>query len=70
MHRCSFRSCGVHGNTVRLEIRGRTDHALFEVRPDTNGNHVLRDLFTEAHPRIKSVRHDVGETVIVDDLDR
>ena len=57
------------GHAMPREVRWRADYALIEIRPDAHRNHVLRDLFTKANSRIESLRDNVSETVVVDDLD-
>jgi len=42
---------------------------LSEIRPSTNGDYVFGDLFAEAHAGVEMLGHDVGQAVVVDDLD-
>ena len=51
------------------EVGRRADKSLMEVRPDPQGgDHVLGDLFTEPCARVVPLRYNVGQAVVVYDL--
>ena len=52
-----------------FEAGRRTEDRHAEVRPDAHGDHVLRHLLAQAHARIIALGHDVGQTIVADDLD-
>ena len=62
------RSWGLSGRGRFLEVGRRADHGHAQVGSNAHGDHVLRDLLAETHPRVETLRHDVGEGVVDRDL--
>jgi hypothetical protein len=52
-----------------IKIRWRADQSHRHIRPDPHRNHVLGDLFVKADARVVTLADNVGQAVIVDDLD-
>ena len=50
------------------EVGGRADEHLSEVRPNAQGDHILGDLFTQAHACVEAFGDNIGQAVVVDDL--
>ena len=63
------RSCGVRGWRITLEVLGRADDRHSHLRSDPDGDHILGDLFAHADAGIVSLRDDVRQPVVDDDLD-
>jgi hypothetical protein len=51
------------------EVGRRTDERHPEIRPDANSDHVLVHLLAKAHAGIVALGHDVGQAVVIGDLD-
>ncbi len=51
------------------EIRGSADHRHARIGPDAHGDHVLRHLLAVPHAGIETLRDDIGQAVVADDLD-
>src|SRR5271166_5650095 len=66
---------GVVGQVVRRvwaasldEVGRRANESLVKIRPNPYSDHVLGDLFAEAHACVVPLGHNVGQAVVIDDL--
>ena len=57
------------GSLASGEVGRRTDDGHPKIRTDPDSDHVFSDKFARANACIDLLRHDVGETVVDDDLD-
>ena len=69
MQLCAVRSCGVRGIVRPRKYAGVATTSHAEVRSDAHRDHVLGNLFAEAHTGVVTLRDDIGEAIIDVDLD-